>query len=71
MKVPTFSSGPADNAKDYCMRRSSARALARSIEAAWADSGHEIRCKVTPVRNDRGRILCYAITSGLKNGLPH
>ena len=70
MKVPQFRSGPAQNSVDYCTRRSGARALARSIEAAWIDSGHEVHCRVTPIRNGEGRILCYAITSDLRDGLP-
>ena len=47
-----------------------ARALARAIEAAWVDSGHDVHCRVTPIRNGEGRILCYAITSDLRDGLP-
>lgn len=70
MNIPQFRSGPAQNSMDYCTRRSGARALARSIEAAWIDSGHEVRCRVTPIRNGEGRILCYAITSDLRDGLP-
>lgn len=70
MSVPDFRSGPAENSKDFCLRRADARVLARSIEAAWADSGHQVQCRVTPIRNEEGRILCYAITSDLKDGLP-
>ena len=70
MNVPSFHSGPAENAKDFCLRRADARMLARSIEAAWADSGHQVQCRVKAIRNDEGRILCYAITSDLCNGLP-
>ena len=70
MSVPDFQSGPAGNSKDFCLRRADARLLARSIEATWADSGHRVQCRVTPIRNEEGRILCYAITSDLRNGLP-
>jgi hypothetical protein len=70
MDIPQFRSGPAQNSMDYCTRRAGARALARSIEAAWIDSGHEVRCRVTPIHNGEGRILCYAITSDLRDGLP-
>ena len=70
MKVPPFTSGPAENRTDYCMRRKGARQLARVIEAAWAESGYEVRCRVAPVHTDDGRIVCYTITSDLRNGLP-
>jgi len=70
MEIPPFRSGPAENTADYCLRRDSARFLARSIEAAWADCGSRVQCRVTPVRNAGGRILCYSITSDLKDGLP-
>lgn len=70
MKVPSFTSGPAENQMDFCMRRKGARQLARTIEAAWADTGHEVHCRVDPVRTDDGRIVCYTVTSNLRNGLP-
>lgn len=70
MRVPAFRSGPADNRTDFCMRRKSARQLARTIEAVWADSGYEVHCRVAPVRTPDGRIVCYTITSNLQNGLP-
>jgi hypothetical protein len=70
MGIPSFRSGPAENSVDYCLRRESARLLARSIEAAWADCGERVQCRVTPVRSESGRILCYSITSDLKDGLP-
>jgi len=70
MRVPAFRSGPADNRTDFCMRRKSARQLARTIEAVWADSGYEVHCRVAPVRTPDGRIVCYTITSDLQNGLP-
>jgi hypothetical protein len=70
MGIPSFISGPAGNNVDYCLRRASARLLARSIEAVWADCGERVHCRVTPVRNKSGRILCYSITSDLKDGLP-
>jgi len=70
MGIPAFRSGPAENRMDYCLRRDSARHLARSIEAAWADCGARVQCRVTPVRNESGRILCYSITSDLRDGLP-
>jgi hypothetical protein len=70
MKVPPFTPGPAENGIDFCMRRKGARQLARTIEAAWADSGYHIHCRVDPVRSDDGRILCYTVKSNLRNGLP-
>lgn len=70
MGTPSFRSRPAENEVDYCLRRASARSLARSIEATWADCGERVQCRVTPVRNGNGRILCYSITSDLKDGLP-
>ena len=70
MKIPRFSTRPDENDADYCLRRQSARMLARSIEAAWADCGHQVTCRVAPLRNEEGRILCYTITSDLQNGLP-
>ena len=70
MNVPPFCSGPAENNKDFCTRRAGARALARTIEAAWADNGHHVQCRVAPIRNRDGRIICYSITSDLRNGLP-
>lgn len=70
MKVPPFTSGPADNRMDFCMRRKGARQLARTIEAAWADTGHEVHCRVNPIRTEDGRIVCYTVTSDLYNGLP-
>lgn len=70
MKVPPFTPGPAENSMDFCMRRKGARQLARTIEAAWADSGHQIHCRVAPIRNDEGRIVCYTVKSDLQNGLP-
>ena len=70
MKIPRFSARPDENGTDYCLRRRSARVLARNIEAAWADCGHHVTCRVAPIRNEDGRILCYTITSDLQNGLP-
>lgn len=70
MKVPPFTSGPADNRTDFCMRRKGARQLARAIEAAWADTGHEVHCRVNPIRTQDGRIVCYTVTSDLQDGLP-
>lgn len=70
MKVPPFNAGPSENGADYCQRRSGARHLARTIEAAWTDCGHHVNCRVTPIRNEQGRILCYTITSDMRDGLP-
>lgn len=70
MRIPAFTSGPAENRADFCMRRNGARQLARTIEAAWADSGHEVHCRVDPIRTGDGRIVCYTVTSNLRNGLP-
>ena len=70
MKVPPFTSGPAENRTDYCMRRQGARQLARTIEAVWADLGHEVHCRVAPIHTGDGRIVCYTVTSDLRNGLP-
>ena len=70
MKVPPFTPGPAENSTDFCMRRKGARQLARAIEAAWADSGYQIQCRVAPVRSSDGRIVCYTVKSDLQNGLP-
>ena len=70
MRIPTFRSGPAENRTDFCMRRNGARQLARTIEAVWADSGYEVRCRVAPIRAADGRIVCYTVTSDLRNGLP-
>lgn len=70
MRVPAFTSGPAENSMDFCMRRKGARRLARAIEAAWADTGHEVHCRVNPVRTNDGQIVYYTITSDLRNGLP-
>jgi len=70
VNIPRFSARPDESEADYCLRRQSARMLARSIEAAWADCGHHVTCRVAPIRNEDGRILCYSITSDLQNGLP-
>jgi hypothetical protein len=70
MKVPAFRCGPADNRTDFCMRRKGARQLASTIEAVWADSGYDVRCRVAPIRATDGRIVCYTVTSNLYNGLP-
>jgi len=70
MRVPPFTAGLADNRTDFCMRRKGARQLARTIEAAWADNGHEVHCRVAPIRAGDGRIVCYTVTSDLWNGLP-
>lgn len=70
MKVQPFTPGPAENRVDFCMRRKGARQLARAIEAAWADSGYHVHCRVAPVRSGDGRIVCYTVKSDLHNGLP-
>jgi hypothetical protein len=70
MKVPPFTSGPAENRTDFCMRRKGARQLARTIEAVWANSGYDVRCRVDPIHTADGRIVCYTVKSDLRNGLP-